>query len=147
MGLAILHDFLTYWYKCSQPAATSQGVRSEKIDKTVMDIYEHISRLGGRIVVIDDRLARWEKQMIKLEKQQEVESEKRKAAESRMASFDQSIDKAVCSILASVALLRPAFPKYLPIQSLSGSLSRGRRSLILGLSAQGVNLLKLCMVS
>ncbi len=66
VGLAVLHDFLTDWYKCSQPAATSQGERSEKIDKTVMDIYEHISRLGGRIVAIDDRLARWEKQMNKL---------------------------------------------------------------------------------
>jgi chromosome segregation ATPase len=78
-------------------------VRSEKPDKNIIDIYEHISRLGDRIVALDDRLARWDKKMTKLEKQQEDKSEKRKAAELRMTEFDQSIDKAVSSILASVA--------------------------------------------
>ncbi len=69
-----------------------------------MDIYEHISLMGGRIVVIDDRLARWEKQMTKLEKQQEDES--KAAAELRLSAFYQTIDKAVSSILA---LVTPTF--------------------------------------
>mmetsp|Transcript_11254 Transcript_11254/g.24163 ORF Transcript_11254/g.24163 Transcript_11254/m.24163 type:complete len:447 (-) Transcript_11254:12-1352(-) len=103
-SLANWSDSLSDWYKRSQPAATSQGVRSEKTDKTIMDIYEHISRLSGRFVATDDRFARWEKKMTKLEKQHEDESEKRKAAELRMTAFDQTIDKAVSSILASVAL-------------------------------------------
>jgi hypothetical protein len=59
----ILHDLLS----SSQPAATSrsQGVPSEKTDKSIMDVYEHISRLSRRIVSIDNRLARWEKKMKK----------------------------------------------------------------------------------
>jgi hypothetical protein len=105
LSFLILYDFLSDWYKCSQrsqPSATSQGVRAEKPDKIIMEINEHIARLGNRIVAIDERMARWEKKMTKLEKQHEDESEKRKAAELKMAAFDQTLDQAVTSILASV---------------------------------------------
>ncbi len=37
---------------------------------------------------------------VKLEKQNEDESEKRKATEFKMAAFDQTIDKVVSSIMA-----------------------------------------------
>jgi hypothetical protein len=39
-----------------------------KPDESIMDVSEHVSRLSGRIVTIDDRSARWEKKMTKLEK-------------------------------------------------------------------------------
>ncbi len=107
----ILHDILS----TSQPTATSQGVPSEKPDKNIMDVNELISRLSGvselisrlsgRIVAIDDRLARWKKNLTKLEKQHEEESQRREAADFKMAAFDETIDKAVqvSAILASVA--------------------------------------------
>jgi hypothetical protein len=47
--LILVHDFLSDWYKRSQPAATLQGVCSEESDKSTMDAYDNILRLGGRI--------------------------------------------------------------------------------------------------
>ncbi len=41
--------------------------------------------------------------MTKLEKKHEEESKKREAADFKMAAFDETIDKAVSAILASVA--------------------------------------------
>ncbi len=52
--LILVHDFLSDWYKSSQPAATLQVVCSEESDKSTMDAYNNILRLGGRIV---DRMA------------------------------------------------------------------------------------------
>jgi hypothetical protein len=72
-----------------------QGVRSENLDKNIMNVYEHISRLSGLIVTIEDRLARWEKKMTKLKKKHEEKSEKRQAAALKMAAFDQTIDRAI----------------------------------------------------
>ena len=98
-GYFAIQNILPDWNKRSPPAATSQGVRPDKI---IMEVYEHIGRLGSRIVAIDDRIAKWEKKMTKLEKRHEDESEKRNAAELKIAAFEQTVEKAVTSILASV---------------------------------------------
>jgi hypothetical protein len=87
-------------------------VLPEKPDKIIMDVYEHISRLSrarlsGWIIAIDDRMTGWEKRKAKLEKQHEDASEKRQAADLKMAAFDQTIDKTVSSILASDRRLWP----------------------------------------
>jgi hypothetical protein len=84
--------------------STLKGVTksSEKSDKNILYIYEDVSWLVGRIVVLDYSIARWEKKIIKLKKQHTDESEKRQT-ESKVAAFDQTIHNAFSAILASAA--------------------------------------------
>ena len=54
VAFLILRDLPSDWYTRSQPAATSHGEHSNKTDKIIMYVYEHIARQGDRIVAIDD---------------------------------------------------------------------------------------------
>ncbi len=77
-------------------------------EKNIQDVYEHVSRLNGRLVTFEDRKVCWEEKMAEREgRKRGLRPRKRQAAEIMRASFDQSTDQAVSAITAPVALRLP----------------------------------------
>ena len=60
-----------------------------------MEVYVNISLLNGQVVTFETRTVRWEKSLAKSEKERAKVTQKRQAAEIKLALFKQSIDKAI----------------------------------------------------